>query len=135
MLQGRLLASQLAEARQLGQHVQASLLPHIEQLLLVDFPLRSASALDKVDVGNGFKLDEVSVSLKVCLLKMALAIVHLVCQYYESGVLAALLLPLVTLSPLLCGSMRNVPPAQLQVCFILSSMHVEILPRPHATTC
>lgn len=71
------MASQLAEARQLGQHVQASLLPHIEQLLLVDFPLRSASALDKVDVGNGFKLDEVSVSLKVCLLKMALAGVHL----------------------------------------------------------
>ena len=64
-MQGRLMASQLAEARQLGQHVQATLLPHVEQLLLVDFPLRSGSAVDSLDLGMGFKLDEVSVSLKV----------------------------------------------------------------------
>lgn len=65
------MASQLAEASQLGQHIQATLLPHVEQLLLVDFPLRSASALDKLDVGTGFKLDEVSVSLKVRITRVA----------------------------------------------------------------
>lgn len=59
------MASQLAEARQLGQHVQATLLPHVEQLLLVDFPLRAGSAVDSLDLSMGFKLDEVSVSLKV----------------------------------------------------------------------
>ena len=65
ILQGRLLTSELADARQLGQHVQATLLPHVEQLLLVDFPLRSGSAVDSLDLSMGFKLDEVSVSLKV----------------------------------------------------------------------
>ena len=59
------MASQLAEARQLGQHLQANVLHYVEQLLLVDFPLRAGSAADSLDLSLGFKLDEVTVSLKV----------------------------------------------------------------------
>ena len=65
MIQGRLSTPQLAEARQLGQHVQATVMPHVEQLLLADFPLRSGSAVDALNLSTSFKLDEISVSLKV----------------------------------------------------------------------
>ncbi len=52
-------------ARALAEHVQATLMVPVEQLLLVDYPLRSPPAADADDPGSGFKLDEVSVSLKV----------------------------------------------------------------------
>lgn len=52
-------------ARVLAEHVQATLMPPVEQLLLVDYPLRSPPAADVAEPGTGFKLDEVSVSLKV----------------------------------------------------------------------
>ncbi len=50
--------------RLLAEHVQATLMQPVEQLLLVDYPLRSPPA-DAEDPGLAFKLDEVSVSLKV----------------------------------------------------------------------
>ena len=52
-------------ARVLAEHVQATLIPPVEQLLLVDYPLRSPPAADIAELGTGFKLDEVSISLKV----------------------------------------------------------------------
>lgn len=55
-------------ARVLAEHVQATLMPPVEQLLLVDYPLRSPPAADVAEPGQGFKLDEVSISLKVGLL-------------------------------------------------------------------
>ena len=51
----------------LALHVQAVLIPPVEQLLLVDYPLRgppAAAAADETPT-IGFTLDEVSVSLKV----------------------------------------------------------------------
>lgn len=51
--------------RLLAEHVQATLVQPVEQLLLVDYPLRSPPAADADDPGVAFKLDEVSVSLKV----------------------------------------------------------------------
>ena len=49
----------------LALHVQAALIPPVEQLLLVDYPLRHPPAADAAPPTPGFKLDEVSVSLKV----------------------------------------------------------------------
>lgn len=49
----------------LALHVQAVLIPPVEQLLLVDYPLRAPPAADAAPPTVGFKLDEVSVSLKV----------------------------------------------------------------------
>ena len=51
--------------RSLAQHVQAAFIPPVEQLLLADYPLRAPPAADAADPSAGFKLDEVSVSLKV----------------------------------------------------------------------
>lgn len=82
VIQGRLTASQLAEARQLGQHVQTTMMPPVEQLLLADFPLRSGSAVDALDLSTSFKLDEISVSLKVnCLDWYATAQQHGLCGH------------------------------------------------------
>ena len=52
-------------ARVLAEHVQATLMGPVEQLLLADYPLRTPPANDAPDPATGFKLDEVSVSLKV----------------------------------------------------------------------
>ena len=49
----------------LALHVQAVLIPPVEQLLLVDYPLRAPPAADAAPPTVGFKLDEISVSLKV----------------------------------------------------------------------
>lgn len=49
----------------LAQHVQATVIPPVEQLLLADYPLRAPPAADAAEPNAGFKLDEVSVSLKV----------------------------------------------------------------------
>ena len=51
----------------LAAHIQATLIPPVEQLLLVDYPLRTPPAADAVAPTTGFKLDEVSISLKVTL--------------------------------------------------------------------
>ncbi|DBB03686.1 TPA: hypothetical protein ACH3X3_011009 [Trebouxia sp. C0006] len=59
--------------RLLAEHVQATLVQPVEQLLLVDYPLRSPPA-DAEDPGLAFKLDEVSVSLKVEVLARAHAL-------------------------------------------------------------
>ena len=53
------------DIRMLAQHIQASLVPLVEQLLLVDYPLCRPPASDAAEPSAGFKLDEVSVSLKV----------------------------------------------------------------------
>jgi len=64
MLQSGQAAGDTGSLRLLAEHVQATLMQPVEQLLLVDYPLRSPPA-DAEDPGLAFKLDEVSVSLKV----------------------------------------------------------------------
>ena len=54
-----------ASVKALALHVQGVLIPPVEQLLLVDYPLRTPPAADAAPPTVGFKLDEVSVSLKV----------------------------------------------------------------------
>lgn len=56
-----------ARVKALAEHVQATIIPPVEQLLLVDYPLRAPPAADAAPPTAGFKLDEVSVSLKVSL--------------------------------------------------------------------
>ena len=65
MLQSGQAAGDTGSLRLLAEHVQATLMQPVEQLLLVDYPLRSPPAADADDPGVAFKLDEVSVSLKV----------------------------------------------------------------------
>ncbi|KAL3145911.1 hypothetical protein ABBQ38_015279 [Trebouxia sp. C0009 RCD-2024] len=63
-----------ASVKALAQHVQATVIPPVEQLLLVDYPLRAPPAADAAPPTAGFKLDEVSVSLKVEVLARAHAL-------------------------------------------------------------
>ncbi|DBA80626.1 TPA: hypothetical protein ACH3X1_007876 [Trebouxia sp. C0004] len=67
-------AGDTGSLRLLAEHVQATLMQPVEQLLLVDYPLRSPPAADADDPGIAFKLDEVSVSLKVEVLARAYAL-------------------------------------------------------------
>ncbi len=72
MLQSGQAAGDTGSLRLLAEHVQATLMQPVEQLLLVDYPLRSPPAADADDPGLAFKLDEVSVSLKVGVLASSL---------------------------------------------------------------
>lgn len=65
MLQSGEAGRDTGSLRLLAEHVQATLMQPVEQLLLVDYPLRSPPAADADDTGVAFKLDEVSVTLKV----------------------------------------------------------------------
>ena len=66
MLQSGQAAGDTASLRLLAEHVEATLMQPVERLLLVDYPLRSPPAVDADDLQVvAFKLDEVSVSLKV----------------------------------------------------------------------
>ena len=67
MLQSGQAIWDAASVKALALHVQATLIPPVEQLLLVDYPLRAPPAADAAPPTAGFKLDEVSVSLKVTL--------------------------------------------------------------------
>ena len=78
MLQSGQAAGDTGSLRLLAEHVQATLMPPVEQLLLVDYPLRSPPAADVDDPGLDFKLDEVSVSLKVGILARFLGCERLV---------------------------------------------------------
>ena len=53
------------EAKLLAQHIQAKFMQPIEQLLMPDYPLRCPPAAEAAEPAVSFKLDEVSVSLKV----------------------------------------------------------------------
>ena len=53
------------EAKLLAQHIQAKFMHPIEQLLMPDYPLRCPPAAEAAEPAATFKLDEVSVSLKV----------------------------------------------------------------------
>jgi hypothetical protein len=75
MLQSGQAAGDTGSLRLLAEHVQATLMQPVEQLLLVDYPLRSPPAADDADdPGIAFKLDEVSVSLKVGILPRCWAV-------------------------------------------------------------
>lgn len=59
------MVTQDDSAKRLAQHVQATLMRPVAQLLAPDYPLRCPPAADAAEAPGGFKLDEVSVTLKV----------------------------------------------------------------------
>ena len=65
MLQSGQAKWDAGSVKALALHVQAVLIPPVEQLLLVDYPLRAPPAADAAPPTVGFKLDEITVSLKV----------------------------------------------------------------------